>query len=680
MLKRLELRNCFTHKKLDLDFTKGLTGILGPNGSGKSLILEMVQYALWGSAALRGMADDYKGLQVSLVFEVNGVEYDIRRTTGNARLHQGETDIASGTKGVNAAIRSLFGYSYDVFKMANAVNQGKIEELGDMLPTARKKLVDQTIGLDRMDTLGEWMGNEARELRAMITAAEKYLVEPTAPAPCPHQDTSEVYALIKRLHQNLEEARSWKEKAEVQIVHPICPTIHERLGELEALKATQGTRQALLAQQRSIQQALEGFPALGEAPQQHPLFDKYPQMLVSTNSWKESMAQRTQVMGMLEKMPEAKYTKEQIEEGEERYHQRNRWCKKQELLAELVEMVCPKCNHHWHEEDARLKDYADVPEESPTQEGMLYGKQLEEAKRVLALQVTRQGLVDALALLQERLQNYEDHTLTLQQITESQTAIRVYQERLSQEGRRLELVAQLEAIVLPQDNSTLITVLEENEQDFKDYQRGWSDAKAQETAKEAARQMYEQYPKDLDLQLDRANVAYKERLLWESEQRTFEAAQQKYQAQLAETQKDQENLKQWELCREAVKLLRQRVKAFLLPSLNKVASGLLYTMTAGVLNWIVVSEDFDITVDGQRLETLSGAGKSVANLALRIGLGRVLTGRVFNVLLLDEVDASCDDDRAAAIAACLQNLTSQISQIIQVSHKPNLVADQYVKL
>jgi hypothetical protein len=42
---------------------------------------------------------------------------------------------------------------------------------------------------------------------------------------------------------------------------------------------------------------------------------------------------------------------------------------------------------------------------------------------------------------------------------------------------------------------------------------------------------------------------------------------------------------------------------------------------------IVVDEEFDVTVDGQALDTLSGSGKAVANLALRLGLGQVLTNR-----------------------------------------------------
>jgi DNA repair protein SbcC/Rad50 len=44
-------------------------------------------------------------------------------------------------------------------------------------------------------------------------------------------------------------------------------------------------------------------------------------------------------------------------------------------------------------------------------------------------------------------------------------------------------------------------------------------------------------------------------------------------------------------------------------------------MTGGQRSVVVVDQEFDVTVDGQRLDTLSGSGKAVANLALRLGLG-----------------------------------------------------------
>src|SRR5258705_463180 len=94
----------------------------------------------------------------------------------------------------------------------------------------------------------------------------------------------------------------------------------------------------------------------------------------------------------------------------------------------------------------------------------------------------------------------------------------------------------------------------------------------------------------------------------------------------------------------------------------------------------LISElQFDVTVDRQPLNTLSGSGKAVANLSLRIGLGQVLTNNVLSLFVGDEIDSSLYKDRAENTASTLQALKSWISQILLITHKlPS--ADYYIEL
>ena len=102
-------------------------------------------------------------------------------------------------------------------------------------------------------------------------------------------------------------------------------------------------------------------------------------------------------------------------------------------------------------------------------------------------------------------------------------------------------------------------------------------------------------------------------------------------------------------------------------------------MTGGQRQSISVDEEFDVTVDGQPLNTLSASGKAVANLSMRIGLGQVLTNNVLSLFVGDEIDSSLDKDRAENTASTLQALKSRISQILLVTHKrPS--ADYYIEL
>jgi hypothetical protein len=102
---------------------------------------------------------------------------------------------------------------------------------------------------------------------------------------------------------------------------------------------------------------------------------------------------------------------------------------------------------------------------------------------------------------------------------------------------------------------------------------------------------------------------------------------------------------------------------------DRVASRLLTQMTGGQRNSIDIDEDFNIKVDAQDLDELSGSAKAVANLSIRLGLGQVLTNRVFSVFLGDELDAAMDIDRAGFTAECLRNLTGKIKQVVLVKHK-----------
>jgi DNA repair exonuclease SbcCD ATPase subunit len=137
--------------------------------------------------------------------------------------------------------------------------------------------------------------------------------------------------------------------------------------------------------------------------------------------------------------------------------------------------------------------------------------------------------------------------------------------------------------------------------------------------------------------------------------------------------------KEYRKVRDVMNVLRSLIKQHLLPSLNAVSSHLLEKMTGGQRRAIYVDENFDVIVDQQSLDTLSGSGKAVANLALRIALGQVLTNRVFSVLMADEIDASMDNFRAENTAEVLLTLQNSISQILQVSHK-SIEATSYVDL
>ena len=61
-LVKIIIKNTFAHTNTVINFKDGINYIIGKNESGKSVVLGMIAYALFGTAALRGPVTDYKKL------------------------------------------------------------------------------------------------------------------------------------------------------------------------------------------------------------------------------------------------------------------------------------------------------------------------------------------------------------------------------------------------------------------------------------------------------------------------------------------------------------------------------------------------------------------------------------------------------------------------------------------
>jgi len=157
----------------EFEFKPGFGLITGANEQGKSLIIEVVRWCLFGSSALRGKAEDYRTLKATLEFTARDQSYVVDRTYTTAKLMQGDAVLCIGTAPVNKHIPALLGFGLDVFDVACAANQGDIERLGNLRPAERKRMVDTVIGLDRVEEVARWAGEEARGYEKQVEAIER---------------------------------------------------------------------------------------------------------------------------------------------------------------------------------------------------------------------------------------------------------------------------------------------------------------------------------------------------------------------------------------------------------------------------------------------------------------------------------------------------------------------------
>lgn len=639
----------------DITFRSGFGILTGANETGKSFAVEMIRWCLFGSAALRGKISDYKTAKARLTFSLKGDSYTVERTVSNAVLCRGQDEIAVGTTAVNRKVCELFGFGLDVFDASCVAMQGAIEALGLMKPAERKRLVDSVIGLGVIDELAKSAGDEANALKLRARDLSQNLREPEPPArPEGYRPLAELEAELSELTAAKTRLDQLRGQTAEQREPPKSPieTVTTPVEELERLATEQDKLRAQLKSAELERAALPepsryGETELARMQDQHQTHQRWvekerllaraPDPGVSVGSVKQAIAAQ-----------EADHLRQRISD----------------LEAKGIH-VCPSCQHEWPMEaetidqlKSELASFADV--ERP------HG--LPEDRHALAALLRAAQAWDD---IQPELAPLRDvgpckrPTLPLAEIES-------HRHRNSFRERRAAL-------------STLLDGLKASLADSPDYGSRLRD-----------RQRYEDQRNHYENQL----AAYQN---WE---RAYQSATAEI-AVLSETLKDhgavselrnavaiydtlriryQQDLKaytygmeavsaildeadDWDRARAALASLRSMVKQHLIPSLNAVASQYLSQMTGGERSIIHADEDFAVTVDGQALNTLSGSGKAVACLALRLGLGQVLTQGVFPVFIGDEIDASMDQNRTANTAALLDSLKSRLNQILLVTHK-----------
>ncbi len=672
-----------------INFQEGLTAIVGPNGKGKSLILELAQFALFGTAALRGKADDYKSLMTDLDFTVNKMKYNVLREGSKVVLTCENGPLATGTKPVNAAILKILGYSYDVFKVANVAEQGCIERLGAMLPTARKRLVDETIGLTALDALSEFIAKEATKVATTIKALEPVVVEPLAPFVRADLQPKEFYEEHGAWLAGLSNQRAvLLSKLAVKPVEPVVVILCEDDAKLEEYIEVSDARLTLTMEAGVLMRQQSAIPA-SNTLEEVKLHERDAELDTLRTTYQDHWVQN-QNLALLNKelagIPEATHTAENLAEIDRKNLAYQRWHEKKQLLNKNVPHDCPACAHHWEDEDPRVKaEYADVSDERP--DSTHFGRKYDFERAALLQQPRRLKLIE-LIVESTKVVVEEQHLKNLEQlikdIEEARTKFAAAEVDRVNAKKLASLKAEITSLndrhqALPNYDTSIPRIREVREA-HKQYLLNFQNYTLAKEAYDKAGQELMSIPHNLNDLIAETAQSLAAAIEYASNLAHYRKLKEDYDKLSVQLDEHRLNLLDWQNGKTAVADLKARVKGFIIPSLNMVSSKLVNEMTGGELSTIQITEDFEIAVDGVRLELLSGAGKGVANLALRLSLGQVLTNAVFPGIFLDEIDASFDAERAGYTSECLRRLTGVFKQVIIVSHKKDLEADHYVRL
>lgn len=653
------------------DFARGLTSITGANEQGKSLILEFLRFMMFGSAALRGPASDYGTLKVEGEVVIQGETYQIERSITKAKLTHNGAVIVTGTKPVNLKIVSLLGFGLDVFDVANSINQGEVERLGSMRPADRQRLVDSVVGLDKIEALTKMANDKALGFEREAAGIERVLWEPEAPVePECWPNRVAMIDFLKLAEKDAAELAGVEgELRAPRLAPPVAPVPYDG-PDMDTLVASLAARRSM----NTLDAELANLPAPIDMDATRAAIAAYEDFAAAELTLRQNPQPLWANKGEIEALL-ADWAL--IDEWTSYDRLKTEREKILHTLEHADKSTCPACAHQFPLNPALF----DKLQQRATDLASLVKEPLSPLPTTP--KINQASAETILANWDKDVQAVWDRRAAALSVPQAPPpAVR------AAELPRYEAAA-LRRPELQAERIKIATAIVENDQELA-IQCG-SHSRALEAYAPALAAYDAQVLRILYLEAQREGQLYAPARV--AELRPIVAAFAPHEAQLARYTLDKATYDtrrgemaklmtsgaEWRRAKDALTTLRTSIKQHLYPSLAKAASFYITGMTGGQRRKVEIDDGFEILIDGQRLDSLSGSGKAVANLAIRLGLGRVLTHSVFPVVLADEIDASMDDYRAEKTADILQQCAMSISQLLLVSHKTPL-AENYLSL
>jgi exonuclease SbcC len=205
VIKKLLLNNFLSHKNTIIEFNPGITVFVGHNGSGKSSIIDSITFALFNEHTRKSNRNlvtkgidqtlpEESGSAVVMEFSVGSVDYKIQRQINNighlvsAKLEQLKQNVPLMDNGKNSPhyrhlisgerkqldesvigeVQSILGINYQKLQIASIIQQGEINKIIDSQPKEFKELLNNMIGLDKLDKSFAYMHFVIDDFRALL--------------------------------------------------------------------------------------------------------------------------------------------------------------------------------------------------------------------------------------------------------------------------------------------------------------------------------------------------------------------------------------------------------------------------------------------------------------------------------------------------------------------------------
>jgi len=231
------LKNILSHEDTVVEFPRGFIAIVGPNGAGKSTLIDSIVYALLysgkGPSGIRGgrKADLLrKGAtygEIVVDFEVGGKLFRVKRRLGLSRPEEAELyEIIDGkekllSRGIEQTYKTVLSIlrvpTSEALRASIISRQDELTTLIESIPSKRKQLILQLLGLEELEKARELLGEEVRRL---AIERGRYL---------------EVEKNLNRRRQQLQEIEREREKLqnEIKALEERRNKLAEKLAEMQ---------------------------------------------------------------------------------------------------------------------------------------------------------------------------------------------------------------------------------------------------------------------------------------------------------------------------------------------------------------------------------------------------------------------------------------------------------------
>ena len=621
MFISLNVKNGFyDNNDIIINFTQGLNVLTGPNGSGKSHTIDLLNYSLFGTQALRSSITEYpNNFKVICEFKINNNVYKVERTAKTSKLYLLENNKyeiqSTSTTAVNNTIKELLSYDYKIFSLTNYVKQNNLLNLTSCTPSALAELIQIISGISS----SELLENHLKELTTTNKAENKAL-ENT-------KNNLNVSTIEFSINEQFEKLLS----KDSNFLNTIKDNILEINKKINFNKDTVKQLETINNQYYQFQSNLQEL----EEYRDYTL-ETLTDSLIELNNIQNKIQNLKNYLNSVQK-PEEEFHSDYLLDQEYliiKNDEYKAYLKAKEQL-ESKQITCPNCQTSFCPGHENI-----VPLEAPEKPSITLKDievQLNWIKVKKAYNASQEEL-EALEMVYNNLPNSDEIKFKIEQVKKYNSVNQTY----------IEILNTLKSFI-ESFNITCKDDIINSSLDLK--------SKLENEIPEQEELL------EYNRQLEKDIVNY--------------ISNKKYYELYLETVTNLENnIKDNNSKQELLTLLRsvlitckKEIQSQVLPLINTTSSKLLSTMTGGERSSIEIDKSFQIQVDGQKVDVLEGSGQVLTNICLRIAMLNTFYKDSFLVFIGDEIDSPLHEDRFAFLEKSLDNLSNLGYQIIIISHK-----------